>query len=245
MDRTHVFRAFNSTSFPVIPEHPVSRRPGRTLRAVRRRAAWHSAQAAARVAKRTFDIVASSLLLLALSPLFALIAILIRLESKGPIFFLQQRVGKYGRTFPIWKFRSMYVDAEARRVALENNRSMSDGIRFKMKKDPRITRVGRFIRKASIDELPQLWNVLKGDMSLVGPRPPIPKEVAEYTLVDRRRLDVVPGITCIWQVSGRADIPFEQQVEMDIDYIEQQSLRTDLALLLKTIPAVLFARGAY
>jgi lipopolysaccharide/colanic/teichoic acid biosynthesis glycosyltransferase len=122
---------------------------------------------------------------------------------------------------------------------------MDGGVLFKMKHDPRVTRVGRFIRKASIDELPQLWNVLVGDMSLVGPRPPVPSEVDQYSLSDRRRLDVVPGITCIWQVSGRSDIPFPEQVELDVQYIDSQSLLTDLKILLNTIPAVLLGKGAY
>ena len=122
---------------------------------------------------------------------------------------------------------------------------MSGGVTFKMKDDPRVTKVGRFIRRASIDELPQLWNVLVGDMSLVGPRPPVPKEVAEYTLSDRRRLEVTPGITCIWQVSGRSSIPFPQQVELDVAYIESQSFLLDVLLLLRTIPAVLLGKGAY
>lgn len=122
---------------------------------------------------------------------------------------------------------------------------MDGGVLFKMKHDPRVTRVGRFIRKASIDELPQLWNVFVGDMSLVGPRPPVPSEVDQYSLSDRRRLDVVPGITCIWQVSGRSDIPFPEQVELDVQYIDSQSLLTDLKILLNTIPAVLLGKGAY
>jgi lipopolysaccharide/colanic/teichoic acid biosynthesis glycosyltransferase len=137
------------------------------------------------------------------------------------------------------------IDAEARKAALAKNNEMDGGVIFKMKHDPRITRVGRYIRRASIDELPQLWNVLKGDMSLVGPRPPVPSEVSQYTLSDRRRLEAKPGITCVWQVSGRSDIPFEQQVELDFAYIESQSLWMDIKLLLKTIPAVLLGRGAY
>jgi lipopolysaccharide/colanic/teichoic acid biosynthesis glycosyltransferase len=145
----------------------------------------------------------------------------------------------------MYKFRSMYIDAEARKAALAKNNEMDGGVIFKMKHDPRITRVGRYIRRASIDELPQLWNVLKGDMSLVGPRPPVPSEVSQYTLSDRRRLEAKPGITCVWQVSGRSDIPFEQQVELDFAYIESQSLWMDIKLLLKTIPAVLLGRGAY
>jgi lipopolysaccharide/colanic/teichoic acid biosynthesis glycosyltransferase len=145
----------------------------------------------------------------------------------------------------MWKFRSMYIDAEQRKAELDRQNEMAGGVTFKMKRDPRITRVGRFIRKASIDELPQLWNVLKGDMSLVGPRPPVPKEVDKYSLADRRRLEVIPGITCIWQVSGRSDIPFPEQVKLDVEYIESQSLWTDVVILLKTIPAVFLGRGAY
>ena len=137
------------------------------------------------------------------------------------------------------------AQAEARKTALSAENEMHGGVTFKMKADPRITRVGKYIRRGSIDELPQLWNVLRGEMSLVGPRPPLPSEVAEYSIEDRRRLDVVPGITCIWQVSGRSEIPFERQVELDVAYIESQSIRLDLLLLLKTVPAVLLGRGAY
>ena len=196
-------------------------------------------------AKRTFDIVAASILLILLAPLFAFTALSIRIESKGAIFFSQTRSGRNNQPFTMWKFRSMYIDAEARLEKIKQNNEMQGGVLFKMKKDPRITSVGKLIRKASIDELPQLWNVLIGDMSLVGPRPALPNEVSQYQLSDRRRLGVKPGITCIWQVSGRSDIPFDKQVELDIDYIYQQSLREDITLLLKTIPAVLLARGAY
>ena len=139
----------------------------------------------------------------------------------------------------------MVSDAEDKRKALEANNEMTSGVLFKIRDDPRITKVGRFLRKTSIDELPQLFNVLKGDMSLVGPRPPLPDEVRDYQRSDCRRLEALPGITCIWQVSGRSNIPFDQQVELDINYIRNQSLGLDLVLLLKTIPAVLFARGAY
>jgi lipopolysaccharide/colanic/teichoic acid biosynthesis glycosyltransferase len=169
----------------------------------------------------------------------------IRLESPGPVLFRQQRIGLGGRPFMMLKFRSMYIDAEARRDAMMEKNEMQGGVLFKIKEDPRVTRVGRFIRKASIDELPQLWNVFRGDMSLVGPRPPLPSEVADYGLADRRRLHVKPGITCIWQVSGRSDIPFERQVELDLDYIYSQSLKTDIKLLLRTVPAVILGRGAY
>jgi len=139
----------------------------------------------------------------------------------------------------------MYTDAEARKAQLERNNEMSGGVLFKMKNDPRITRIGKFIRKFSIDELPQIWNVLCGDMSIVGPRPAIPSEVEQYCLQDRQRLRLKPGITCIWQVSGRSDIPFKQQVELDRRYISETSLLTDIILILKTIPAVITARGSY
>ena len=145
----------------------------------------------------------------------------------------------------MWKFRSMYIDAEARKAALLAANESSGGVIFKMKRDPRITKVGRFIRKASIDELPQLWNVLIGDMSLVGPRPALPSEVDQYSLADRRRLEVIPGITCIWQVSGRSDIPFPEQVKLDVQYIESSSFWQDILILLKTVPAVILGRGAY
>lgn len=174
-----------------------------------------------------------------------MVAMAIRIDTVGPPLFFQKRTGKNSKRFNMWKFRSMYQDAEARKAALMKQNEMDGGVLFKMKKDPRITPAGEFIRKFSIDELPQLWNVLKGDMSLVGPRPPIPYEVAQYSAYQRQRLGIQPGITCIWQVSGRSDIPFPQQVEMDLDYINQQSFLFDIALMFKTIPAVLKGRGAY
>jgi lipopolysaccharide/colanic/teichoic acid biosynthesis glycosyltransferase len=195
--------------------------------------------------KRTLDILVALAALLSLSPLLVLVATLIKLESKGDVLFKQERVGLNGLPFTMWKLRSMSLDAEAQRHDLDLQNEMSTGVIFKMKRDPRITRVGALIRKTSIDELPQLVNVLKGEMSLVGPRPPLPSEVSEYSRDDRRRLAVTPGITCIWQISGRSDIPFEQQVKLDIQYIEKQNLWFDLWVLLKTIPAVLKARGAY
>ncbi len=208
-------------------------------------AVWKLVVGSTHVVKRLLDLVGASVLLVLLAPVLLLIALLIRVDSPGPILFKQTRVGKWGRLFPMYKFRSMYIDAEARKAALMAQNEMAGGVLFKMKDDPRITRVGRYIRRGSIDELPQLWNVLTGDMSLVGPRPPVPSEVAQYSLADRRRLDVIPGITCIWQVSGRSEIPFPQQVELDVAYIESQSFWLDLKLLLKTVPAVLLGRGAY
>ncbi len=210
-----------------------------------KRLAWLSVVRGAQAIKRVFDVVVSSLLLIILAPFFLVIATVIRLESPGPIFFKQTRIGRSGKPFTFWKIRSMYVDAEARKADLLRKNEMAGGVLFKMKQDPRITRVGRIIRRASIDELPQLWNVLKGDMSLVGPRPPLAMEVNEYSLLDRRRLEATPGITCIWQISGRSDIPFPEQVKLDVEYIHSQSFWADLRILFKTIPAVLTGRGAY
>ena len=195
--------------------------------------------------KRLFDVAVSCLMLVLLSPVFAITALCLVLESKGPVFYSQTRVGTDGRHFRFFKFRSMVVGAHKIKDELLKHNESKDGVLFKMKKDPRVTRVGRFIRKFSIDELPQLFNVLIGDMSLVGPRPATPDEVAQYTLEQRKRLHAVPGITCIWQVSGRSEIPFEQQVQLDIEYIRSTSLRSDLIILLKTIPAVLSGKGAY
>lgn len=195
--------------------------------------------------KRVVDISVAGGMLLLLAPLLLFVALIIRVESPGPVLFHQVRIGYRGRPFKFWKFRSMYQDAEQRRRQLEQANEMQGGVLFKMKKDPRVTMVGRFIRKFSIDELPQLWNVLVGDMSLVGPRPALPGEVARYSLQDRGRLDAAPGITCIWQVSGRSNIPFEQQVKMDLRYIRFQSVTQDLKILLQTVPAVLTGRGAY
>jgi exopolysaccharide biosynthesis polyprenyl glycosylphosphotransferase len=194
--------------------------------------------------KRIIDIIASGILLILLVPLFTFTVIAIKIDSSGPLFFAQVRVGKWGRHFKMYKFRSMYVNAEAVKETLMNQNETT-GVIFKIKKDPRITKVGTFIRKFSIDELPQLWNVFKGDMSLVGPRPPVPKEVSQYSAEHRRRLDVIPGLTCIWQVSGRSDINFEGQVKLDVQYIYSQSIFTDIKILFLTIPAVLTGRGAY
>ena len=218
--------------------------PFRIFYARMRRRMWQNRLRAVAILKRTIDIGAASLALAFLSPVFLLTALAIRLESPGPAVFRQTRVGMNGRRFTIWKFRSMYADAEARRQALlaESDRQ---GSHFKMKRDPRITRVGRIIRRLSIDELPQLWNVLNGTMSIVGPRPNLEAEVEKYRLHELGRLAVRPGITCFWQVSGRAELPWEQQVELDLAYVHQRSFGTDVKLMLKTIPAVLGGRGAY
>jgi exopolysaccharide biosynthesis polyprenyl glycosylphosphotransferase len=194
--------------------------------------------------KRGFDIIASLLALLLLSPLFALIAILVKLEDRGPVFFPQIRVGQFGRHFKMYKVRSMCLDAEQRLKELIEQNHHKEGVTFKIKDDPRITRVGKWLRKFSLDELPQLYNVLTGDMSLVGPRPPLPREVSKYSLAHRRRLAIKPGITCIWQISGRAEIDFSGQVQLDVDYIETQGFWVDVKILAKTIPAVLSGKGA-
>jgi lipopolysaccharide/colanic/teichoic acid biosynthesis glycosyltransferase len=214
------------------------------LRFIIKKALWIAVVEGSRTLKRLMDIVGSSVGLILLSPVFAITALLIKLEDGGPVFFASDRAGKWGKKFRMFKFRSMILDAEKmKQDLLQQNET--GGVIFKMKRDPRITRVGRVIRKLSIDELPQLYNVFKGDMSLVGPRPHPPKEVELYTLTDRRRLEVIPGLTCFWQVSGRSDVSFENQVGLDVQYIESQSLWGDIKLLLKTIPAVISGRGAY
>jgi exopolysaccharide biosynthesis polyprenyl glycosylphosphotransferase len=195
--------------------------------------------------KRALDITVATLGLLILSPMLLLVFLAIRLDSPGPVLFSQPRVGAGGKPFRCWKLRSMYRDAESRKATLMSANEMEGGVLFKMKKDPRVTRVGRFLRKASIDELPQLWNVFNGDMSLVGPRPPLPGEYEQYTAHEKQRLQVKPGITCFWQVSGRSDLPFPEQVRLDLHYAEVRSLWVDLKILARTVPAVLFARGAY
>jgi exopolysaccharide biosynthesis polyprenyl glycosylphosphotransferase len=209
-----------------------------------KRLSWQAVVASSQVIKRGFDIVVSLFVLMMLAPLFAVVALLIKLEDRGPVIFAQRRVGKFGREFKMYKFRSMCPNAEQKLKELLAKNQHQQGITFKMKEDPRITRVGRILRKYSIDEFPQFWNVLKGDMSLVGPRPPVPREVALYTRKDRQRLAVTPGLTCFWQIGGRADIDFPEQVQLDVRYIESQSFWLDLWILLKTIPAVVLGKGA-
>ncbi|MBT0670094.1 WecB/TagA/CpsF family glycosyltransferase [Novosphingobium profundi] len=195
-------------------------------------------------AKRGLDLVLCLLVLAFVLPLMLVIAAAIALESRGGVFFRQVRIGENGRPFVMWKFRSMVTGAHAMRAGMGalNER---DSICFKARRDPRITRVGAFIRRTSIDELPQLFNVLRGEMALVGPRPALPEEVARYEGDAWKRLGGRPGLTCIWQTAGRAEIPFEEQVRMDIDYLGRSSMAFDMALLTRTIPAVLRARGAY
>jgi len=193
--------------------------------------------------KRLFDIIASSLALWLLLPLLFIVAVIIKLTSRGPILFSQRRVGLQNRPFNMLKFRSMVVDAEAQKAWLAALNEQSGPV-FKMTRDPRVTRIGRLIRKYSIDELPQLINVLRGEMSIVGPRPPLPAEVATYEAWQLRRLSVRPGLTCIWQVSGRNQISFDQWMYLDLQYIDHWSLARDFDLIFKTVPVVITGRGA-
>ncbi|MCM3748269.1 sugar transferase [Paenibacillus pasadenensis] len=195
--------------------------------------------------KRAMDIVCSLIGLVLLSPVFVMIGLLIKLEDpKGSVFFYQTRVGKDGKLFRMYKFRSMVSNAEEKLKELLAQNEVQ-GAMFKMRDDPRVTRVGRFIRKTSIDELPQLVNVLQGSMSLVGPRPPLPREVAEYTPYDRQRLDVTPGCTGLWQVSGRSNLSFEQMVELDLSYVRNRSIFMDVRILLRTVRVLLGSKDAF
>ncbi|MEW6158231.1 MAG: sugar transferase [Verrucomicrobiota bacterium] len=209
-----------------------------------KRVTWRCLIASTLLLKRILDVAFSIVFLATFSPLFLLIALLIKLEDGGPVFFIQTRVGKWGREFKMLKFRSMCLNAEKRLQELLAQNQHREGVTFKLKNDPRITCVGKWLRKFSLDELPQFINVLFGDMSLVGPRPPVPREVALYSPADRRRLAVKPGLTCLWQIGGRAEIDFSGQVALDVQYIESQSLWTDLKIMAKTVPAVLSGRGA-
>jgi len=193
--------------------------------------------------KRCLDVTAAAAGLIALTPLFALVALSIKITAPGPVFFRQWRTGRGGRKFQLIKFRSMVVDAESQKQALMD-RNEQDGPAFKIKHDPRITPLGRFLRATSIDELPQLWNVLVGDMSLVGPRPLPCHEAAACSRWQRRRLDVVPGLTCTWQVAGRSSVSFAEWMRMDLRYVHSRSLQKDLKLLLRTVPAVVFGTGS-
>lgn len=196
------------------------------------------------LAKRIFDVVASLGGLAMLLPLFPFIVLLIKLETKGPVFFKQERVGFEGRLFGCYKFRSMAVDAEAQKEKLVHLNEAT-GAAFKIKDDPRITGVGSFLRRSSLDEFPQLLNILKGDMSVIGPRPQIPSEVADYTAEQAQRLLVRPGLTCLWQVSGRSHLDFAEWMELDREYVQKRSLIFDLSILARTLPAVIERKGAY
>lgn len=195
--------------------------------------------------KKVLDLFGSLFGLVVLSPLFLIVAIAIKIEEpKGAVFFSQVRLGKNGKPFKIYKFRSMCLDAEEKlNELLEYNEV--EGAMFKMKNDPRITKIGKFIRKTSIDELPQFYNVLMGDMSLVGPRPPLPHEVDEYTLYDKQRLYVKPGCTGLWQISGRNDVGFSNMVKLDIQYVKQQSIMYDMKIMIKTVWIMINPKGAY
>ncbi len=194
--------------------------------------------------KRSLDLLVALVVGLVTVPLWVGAAVAIRLDSEGPILFRQRRAGRDGGEFTIYKFRTMVKDAEARLREVEHLNEVGHGF-FKIRDDPRVTRVGRFLRKWSIDELPQLWNVLRGDMSMVGPRPPLPDEVAKYEPWQLRRLRIRPGITGVWQVSGRSEVPFDEAIRLDLFYIENWSLGYDLFLLGKTVLAVLGRSGAY
>lgn len=217
-----------------------------------KRWSWRGIVQGTYAAKRLFDIVISLVCLAMAAPLFLVVAFLVRRDG-GSIFFKQKRIGLLGREFEMLKFRSMCVDAEAKLASLLAQNEKAQGVTFKMKNDPRITPIGRFIRKTSIDELPQFLNVLRGDMSIVGPRPPLPREVALYSPADRRRLHARPGITCLWQVGERQGglweigdrnaIDFNEQVTLDVRYIESQSLQRDIWIILKTVPAILLGKG--
>ena len=219
--------ASSTTATPVIPfETPVS----------------HGAYL--RVGKRALDMFGALLALVVSAPVVALLAAIIKLESRGPVFYRSTRVGRGGRPFTFYKLRSMVQDADRKRQHL-SHLNEADGPIFKILRDPRVTGIGRFMRTTSLDELPQFWNVFVGDMSLVGPRPPIPEEVAQYEPWQLRRLDVKPGITCLWQISGRSRIGFQEWMRLDLEYIRHRSLALDIKILLRTLPAVLSREGAY
>ncbi len=226
----------------------VAKAPARSWRRTRRsgeRALHVTRQRAYRVAKRSLDFIFAASLLIFSSPLLIFIAAAIKFTDRGPVLFWQKRVGMWGQLFDFPKFRSMVVGADRMVDTLIEHNHHGDSITFKIKQDPRVTWIGRFIRRFSLDEFPQLWCVLSGEMSLVGPRPALPREVENYTQADRRRLGVRPGLTCIWQVSGRADVPFERQVKMDVEYVDSHNFWLDLKLVASTVPAVITGRGAY
>jgi exopolysaccharide biosynthesis polyprenyl glycosylphosphotransferase len=197
------------------------------------------------VAKRTFDIVVGTIIMVITAPLWMVIGVLIKATSRGPVLYTSERVGRDGRLFMMYKFRTMIRGADLLLPQLLDKNEFAGGVLFKLKNDPRVTKVGGWLRRWSLDELPQIWNVLTGDMSLVGPRPPTPREVAQYDHWHLQRLEAPPGITGLWQVSGRSELGFDEMVMMDITYIENWSLGLDLRILLRTIPAVLGGKGAF
>jgi lipopolysaccharide/colanic/teichoic acid biosynthesis glycosyltransferase len=206
---------------------------------------WEGMLRSLLVVKRLVDIFISAVALLMLLPVFCIVAVCIIAEDGFPVIYIQKRVGLNGREFRFFKFRSMCRDADKMKGELLEKNESTGNVTFKIKDDPRVLRCGRILRRYSIDELPQFFNVLIGNLSIVGPRPPLPDEVKRYSLSDRKRLHVKPGITCLWQVRGRSDISFDEQVGLDMQYIQSQSILKDLIIVLKTIPAVLFGRGAY
>jgi lipopolysaccharide/colanic/teichoic acid biosynthesis glycosyltransferase len=224
---------------------PTDARPERLLRRLNLRARLVLRGAGPRI-RRSLDIVLTSLGLLALAPVLVTVVLMIKLTSRGPVLFAQERIGEHGRRFKMWKFRTMVVNAEALKDELaKRHADATDGVRFKMVRDPRITPVGRVLRKFSLDELPQLFNVLLGDMTLIGPRPPVWREVACYNNLALRRLEVKPGLTCLWQVRGRSNLSFEQQVALDVEYIDRVKPLEEVKILFQTVPAVVTGRGAY
>jgi exopolysaccharide biosynthesis polyprenyl glycosylphosphotransferase len=197
-----------------------------------------------RVARRLFDLAFGVLILLLVAPVVPLLAMMIRLDSPGPVLYRQVRVGQRGRRFTFYKFRSMFAEADRKLDELAALNEQAGPV-FKIREDPRVTPVGRFLRRSSLDEIPQILNVLKGDMSIVGPRPALPAEVEKYEPWQRRRLEAKPGITCLWQISGRSHIGFDEWMRLDLEYLRTRSLWTDLVILAKTVPAVMARRGAY
>ena len=235
----------NDISLLPAPTRGPWRRAAHHLRTAARRALVGLARTGPLV-RRALDVLLSAAALVVLAPLLALAGLAVKVSSRGPAFFAQTRVGQYGRRFSMLKFRSMYVGADARKAALAaQNAGAVDAVRFKLRRDPRVTPVGRLLRKFSVDELPQLWNVLRGDMTLVGPRPPVPREVELYDPRALRRLEVRPGLTCLWQIGGRSDLDFDQQVSLDIEYIDRVRPLDEIAIVARTIPAVILGRGAY
>jgi len=210
-----------------------------------RLAFWETGLRSLLVIKRTVDIAISLIALVVLIPLFLMVAVCILIDDGFPVVLQQRRVGLYGREFRLFKFRSMCRNADQMKTDLLEQNEFGGDVMFKMKNDPRITRIGRVLRRFSIDETPQFLNVLLGDLSVVGPRPPLPEEVTKYSLSDRKRLHVKPGLTCLWQIQGRSDVPFDRVVSLDMQYIQSQSLFKDIVIIIKTIPVVLFGRGAY
>ncbi len=197
-----------------------------------------------RISRRVFDLVLGSFILLLVAPVAPFLALMIRLDSRGPVLYRQTRVGLGGRCFTFYKFRSMYSGSDRKQEELAALNEQAGPI-FKIREDPRITPVGRFLRRSSLDEIPQILNVLKGDMSIVGPRPALPAEVAKYESWQRRRLEAKPGLTCLWQISGRSHIGFDEWMRLDLEYLRTRSMWTDVVILFKTVPAVMARRGAY